>query len=108
MPRSDVTGALKRGVRRPSACMCGGRTDGAAASARTPRGTRACWPRSVLELRAGLTQAVLTSELLDGAVVRRRTAAVRRRRVGARAWRRAGEFPPLVHGMCPCFFTRFS
>jgi hypothetical protein len=85
MPRSDVTGALKRGVRRPSACVRGGRTDGAAASARTPRGAWARRPRSVLELHALLTQAVLMRGLLGRAVVRQRTAAVQRRSVGTRA-----------------------
>jgi hypothetical protein len=85
MPRSDVSGALNRGVRRPSACVRGGRTNGAAASARTSRGARARRPRSVPEVRAGLMQAVLTRGLLGGAVVRRHTAAVQRRRVGARA-----------------------
>jgi hypothetical protein len=85
MPRSEVTDALKRGVRRPSACVRGGRTNDAAASARTPREAWARWPRSTLEVRAGLTQVVLTRGLLGGAVVRRRTAAAQRRRVGARA-----------------------
>jgi hypothetical protein len=79
MPRSEVTGALKCGVRRPSACVCGGRTDGAAASARTACGARARWPRSTLEVRAGLTQAVLTRGPLGGAVVWRRTTATRGR-----------------------------
>jgi hypothetical protein len=86
----------------------GVRTDDAAVSVRTPRGARARPPRSVLEVRAGLTQAVLTRGLLGVVVVQRRTMAVRRRRVGERAWRQAGAFPPLVHGMCPCFLTRFS
>jgi hypothetical protein len=63
-------------------CVRGGRTDGTAASVRTPRGARARQPRSVLEVCAGLTQAVLMRGLLGGAVVRRRTMAVRRRRVG--------------------------
>jgi hypothetical protein len=85
MPRSEVTDALKRGVRQPLTCMRGGRTDGAAASARTPRDAWARWPRSALEVRAGLTQIVLTRGLLGGAVVRRRTVAAWRRRVGARA-----------------------
>jgi hypothetical protein len=87
MPRSDVTGVLKRGVRRPSACVRGGPTDGAAASARTPRGARARRPRSVLEVRAGLTQAVLTRRLLGGAVVRRRTTATRGRARVTSRWR---------------------
>jgi hypothetical protein len=85
MPRSDVTGALKRGVRRPSACVRSSRTDGAAASVRTPRGAQARQPRSALEVHAGLRQVVLTRRLLGGAMVRRRTAAARRRLVGARA-----------------------
>jgi hypothetical protein len=90
MPRSDVTGALKRGVRRPSACVRSSRTDGAAASVRTPRGAQARQPRSALEVHAGLRQVVLTRRLLGGAMVRRRTAAARRRLVGARVtlrWR---------------------
>jgi hypothetical protein len=85
MPRSEVTGALKHGVRRPSACVRSGRTDGAAASTRTPRDAWARRPRSALEVRAGLTQAVLTRGLLGGAVVRRHMAEAQRRRVGARA-----------------------
>jgi hypothetical protein len=46
--RSEATDALRHGVRRPSACMRGGRMDGTAASARTPRGARAHQPRRVL------------------------------------------------------------
>jgi hypothetical protein len=78
MPCSEVTDALKRRIRRPSACVRSGRTNGAAASARTLRGARARWPRSTLEVRAGMTQAVPTRGPLGGVVVRRR-------RVGARA-----------------------
>jgi hypothetical protein len=52
MPCSDVIGTLKRGVRRSSACVRGGRTDGAAVSAHTPRGARARRPRSVPEVHA--------------------------------------------------------
>jgi hypothetical protein len=108
LPRSDVTNALRRGVQRPSACVHSGRTDHAAGSARTPRGARAHRLRHAQVVRAGLTHAVLTCGLLGGAVVRRRTAVVQRRRVDARAWHRAGTFPPSIHGMCPCSFTRFS
>jgi hypothetical protein len=77
--RSEVADALMRGVRRHSACGRGGRTDGAAMSVHTPRGTRAHRPRRVLEVCAGLMHVVLTRGLLGRSVVRRHTAATRRR-----------------------------
>jgi hypothetical protein len=85
LPPSDVTGALRRGVRRPSACVRGGRTNDAVVSARTPRGAQAHRPRQALVVPAGLTHVVLTHGLLGGAVVWWRTAAAQRRCVNAHA-----------------------
>jgi hypothetical protein len=45
----------------------------------TPRGTQAHRPRRVLEVCAGLMHVVLTRGLLGRSVVRRHTAATRRR-----------------------------
>jgi hypothetical protein len=104
---SEATDALRRGVRQPSACVRGGRTDGAVASARTPRGAWAHQPRRVLEVRAGLTHAVVTRGLLGGALVRQRTAAARRWRVDPRAMSR-WRVPALGPWHVPCSFARFS
>jgi hypothetical protein len=98
--RSEVTDALRRGVRRPSACVRDGRTDDATASTRTPRGAQAHRPRRVLEVRAGLTHTALTPKLRGLAMVRQRMAEAQQQRVDARARatsRRCVPGPEALH-----------
>jgi hypothetical protein len=102
----EATVALRCGTTSLSV-RAGGRFDGAAASARTPRGAQALRLRCGLEVRAVLTHTMLTPKL-------RVPGVVRRWRVGD-AWRRAGacDVTPerplgLVRALCPCLLVQFS